>query len=356
MRTTAKTRVVSTIALCLLLSSAWYVFARSPKAARESAPATDSEEQTVEVPAIAYTVVVLARDPAVQSELRLSAKQTDAINDAVAEVDQPLWVLRDVPAAKGGERVDQLLSKFQRRLQDSLTPEQFDRLNQLVLQARGYKVLISPAVSKQLELSGEQVSRLKGVLAHAKSQQADSQKIHEILSGEQQAALSRLVGKPFDLDRVVRVGASEPELTAVSTWINSPPLKLDGLRGKVVVVHFWTFGCINCIHNLPHYQGWYQKFPKSQLEIVGIHTPETQHERSVDNLRDSVAERAIEYLVAVDLDAENWKAWGNSVWPSVYLVDKKGRVRYWWYGELNWKEARGEEFMRKKIEELLAEK
>ncbi len=353
MRITGRTRFVCVVAICTLLSSPWYIFARSPKAARDSVASTDRDQ--LETPAPAYIVATLARDPAVQSELRLSANQTDAINDAVAEVDQPLWVLRDVPAAKSGERVDQLLSKFQRRLQDSLTPAQLDRLNQLVLQARGYKALLSPEFSKQLELSGEQVSRLKGILAQAKSQKADSQKIHEILSSEQQATLLTLVGKPFDLDRVVRVGASAPELRSVSTWINSSPLKLAGLRGKVVVVHFWTFGCINCVHNLPHYQSWFQKFPKSQLKIIGIHTPETEHERSVDNLRGSIVERAIEYPVAVDLQAENWKAWGNSVWPSVYLVDKEGRVRYWWYGELNWKEAKGEEFMRRKIEELLTE-
>jgi len=165
-----------------------------------------------------------------------------------------------------------------------------------------------------------------------------------------------LVGKPFDLSRIVRVGAMAPELTGVNSWINSPPLSLQGLRGKVVVVHFCAFGCINCVHNLPHYQSWYQKFPKSQLAIVGIHTPETQTERNLDNLRGNVAERAIEYPVAVDLDAEYLKAWGNNIWPSVYLVDKQGRVRGWWYGELNWQEARGEESMRKKIEELLAEK
>ncbi len=92
------------------------------------------------------------------------------------------------------------------------------------------------------------------------------------------------------------------------------------------------------------------------MKIIGIHTPETKRQRDVDNVRRNTAELGIEYPVVVDLQAENWKAWGNNVWPSVYLVDKKGRVRYWWYGELNWKEAKGEEFLRKKIEELVAEK
>ena len=164
------------------------------------------------------------------------------------------------------------------------------------------------------------------------------------------------MGEPFDPDRVTWVGVVAPELRAVGTWFNTPPLTLEGLRGKVVVLHFWTFGCINCVHNLPHYQSWHQRFSNSQLEVVGIHTPETENERSLDNVRGAIAERAIEYPVALDLAAENWKAWGNSVWPSVYIVDKKGRVRYWWYGELNWNGVKGEEFMRRKIEGLLAEK
>ena len=356
MRATAKTKVLGAVALCVFLPSLSYVFARPPKAAGESTPAAAAEEPRVVAPALAYPVVMLARDPAVQGELQLSDQQTDAVNDAVAEIDQPLWVLRDVPAAKGGDRLDQLLSKFQRRLQDSLTPAQLDRLNELVLRVRGYKALASPDIAKRLKLSQQQISRIKRLLTDAEPKLADPKKILGILSAQQQATFSQLVGKPFDLDRVTWVGVVAPELRAVSAWFNVRPLTLEGLRGKVVVVHFWTFGCINCVHNLPHYQSWYEKFPKSQLEIIGIHTPETENERSVDKLRGAIAERGIEYPVAMDLETENWKAWGNDVWPSVYLIDKKGRVRYWWYGELNWKEAKGEDFMRKKTEELLAEK
>jgi thiol-disulfide isomerase/thioredoxin len=356
MRATAKTRVLGAVALCLFLPSVSYVFARPPKANDESTPAAAAEEPPVAAPALAYPAVMLARDPAVQGELQLSDQQTDAVNDAVAEIDQPLWVLRDVPAAKGGDRLDQLLSKFQRRLQDSLTPAQLDRLNELVLRVRGYKALASPDVAKRLKLSQQQIGRIQRLLTDAEPKQADPKKTLAILSTQQQATFSQLVGKPFDLDRVTWVGVIAPELRAVSAWFNTRPLTLEGLRGKVVVVHFWTFGCINCVHNLPHYQSWYEKFPKPQLAIIGIHTPETENERSVDKLRGAIAERGIEYPVAMDVEAENWKAWANNVWPSVYVVDKKGRVRYWWYGELNWKEAKGENFMRKKIEELLAEK
>ena len=92
------------------------------------------------------------------------------------------------------------------------------------------------------------------------------------------------------------------------------------------------------------------------MAIIGIHTPETARERSVENLRAKTRELGIEYPVAFDQQAANWRAWGNSMWPSVYLVDRQSRVRAWWYGELNWQGARGEETVRKKIAELLAER
>ncbi len=88
---------------------------------------------------------------------------------------------------------------------------------------------------------------------------------------------------------------------------------------------------------------------------MGIHTPETSAERSVDNLRSKMKQEGFQFPIVVDNDHKNWDAWGNSMWPSVYLIDKQGYVRYWWYGELNWKTNEGEKVMRKLIEKLLAE-
>ena len=86
-----------------------------------------------------------------------------------------------------------------------------------------------------------------------------------------------------------------------------------------------------------------------------MHTPETSAERQSDSVRTKVKEAHFDFPVVIDSDKKNWDAWGNSMWPSVYLIDKKGRMRYWWYGELNWKEAGGQRIMAAKIEELLAE-
>ena len=339
-----------------LLVSALLTIAGSARSAADDATTIDGAEQSIEIPSVAYVTLMLARDPAVHSELQLKRKQIDELSAAVAEVDQPLWLLRDVPIAKSAPELDVLLAKFQKQLNRILTSAQRDRLNEIILQARGYKALVSPAQSQQLKLSNKQIEQLRQALSQAKSDDATlSSKVVGILSSEQQAELSSMVGKPFDLNRVLRIHCTAPELRNVSSWINSTPLALSDLRGKVVAVHFWAFGCINCVHNQPHYQAWFEKFPDAKLTIIGIHTPETERERSVDNLRGNITERGIAYPVAVDSDSANWKAWGNNMWPSVYLIDKQGRVRAYWYGELNWQGARGEESMRKKIEELLAE-
>jgi len=316
----------------------------------------EGAEQSIEIPAVAYITVMLARDPVVHAELKLSHKQIGELRIAIAEVDQPLWLLRDVPIEKSASELDSLLVKFQKQLNRILGSAQRDRLNELVLQARGYKALVSPAISQRLKLTDKQSEQLRHAISQGNSEGTSRSKtIVDLLTSEQQSELSGMVGKPFDLNRVHRILCNAPELRDVSSWINSEPLTLAGLRGKVVVVHFWAFGCINCVRNLPHYQAWFEKFPETGLTIIGIHTPETARERSVENLRANITERGIAYPVAFDGDAANWKAWGNHLWPSVYLIDKQGRVRAYWYGELNWQGARGEESMRTKIQALLAE-
>jgi thiol-disulfide isomerase/thioredoxin len=126
-----------------------------------------------------------------------------------------------------------------------------------------------------------------------------------------------------------------PEFTGVTAWINSKPLKLADQKGKVVVIHFWTNGCINCIHNYPHYRAWQDKYKgEKNFLMIGVHTPEFDAEKDVDRIKDRMAKNKLTFAVAVDNDGANWKAWGNQYWPSIYLVDKTGTVRHRWEGEL----------------------
>jgi hypothetical protein len=110
------------------------------------------------------------------------------------------------------------------------------------------------------------------------------------------------------------------------------------------------------VRNYPWYKGWHEKYASQGLTVIGIHTPEGEGERVIDAVRKKADDNDIRYPIAIDNAAKTWKAWGNYWWPSTYLIDKKGYVRYWRYGELNWEGFEGEKLMREKIEELLAEK
>jgi peroxiredoxin len=150
--------------------------------------------------------------------------------------------------------------------------------------------------------------------------------------------------------------APAPEFQSVTQWINSEPLTMAGLRGKVVLVHFWTNGCSNCVNNYPHYKAWQERYAGKDVVILGIHTPETAGERNVERIKAQAAKHGLKFAIAVDNDQSNWNAWNNRYWPTVYVVDRRGIVRYGWEGELSYKGAAGEETVRKLVDALLLER
>jgi thiol-disulfide isomerase/thioredoxin len=345
----------------LLLSAALAVsiFAAEPRRAKsDTSSETNAAAAKSDTPALPFLTVMLARDPAVHAELNLTSQQREALDQAIANVDLPLWQLRDASVKDGAEKLDSLLSKFRESLARILSANQVQRFDQIVFRARRVDSLLAPETIERVSITPKQVAQIRAALAknRAPANEDEAARILAPLASSQRAQLAGLMGQPFDFAKVKRVGGTAPELRGVDYWINSEPLTLQELRGKVVVIHFWAFECINCVHNLPHYQSWHQKFSPQGLTIIGIQTPETTAEGNIDLLRQNVAERKIAYPVAFDRAAANWKAWANHTWPSVYLVDKRGQIRAWWYGELNWQGSRGEESMREKIEELLAEK
>ncbi len=147
-----------------------------------------------------------------------------------------------------------------------------------------------------------------------------------------------------------------PKLEGISGWQNSKEIKLADLRGKVVVLHFWTFGCVNCQHNLPIYNAWQRDFAAKGVQIIGVHTPETDAEQEAGNVAEQMKKRGIEYPVAIDGEKKTWNAFANRYWPTIYLIDKHGIVRVRWEGELEINDAHGDKIMREKIEQLLAQK
>ena len=124
-----------------------------------------------------------------------------------------------------------------------------------------------------------------------------------------------------------------PELTGIEHWLNSEPLSLKGLHGKVVLIDFWTYSCINCLRTLPYVTRWFDKFKDRGLVVIGVHTPEFGFERSTRNVTLALGRNGIRYPVAQDNQYATWKAFGNEYWPATYLIDRRGHVMRKHFGE-----------------------
>ena len=133
-------------------------------------------------------------------------------------------------------------------------------------------------------------------------------------------------------------------------WVNSPPLTVDALKGKVTLVDFWTYSCINCLRSLPYVRAWAEKYNASGLVVLGVHTPEFSFERDVANVESAVHELGVTYPVAIDNNYTIWSAFNNAAWPAHYLIDASGHIRYRQWGEGEYRETERE------IQQLLGER
>ncbi|EJZ21866.1 cytochrome c biogenesis protein DipZ, partial [Rhizobium sp. Pop5] len=140
--------------------------------------------------------------------------------------------------------------------------------------------------------------------------------------------------KPFRSDLPVEGYA--PSLDGAVEWLNSKPLTAEQLRGKVVLVDFWTYSCINCIRTIPYVKAWAEKYADQGLVVIGVHAPEFAFEKKIDNVKKAVGDFQIGYPVAIDNNYKIWRAFENSYWPAAYLIDAKGQVRYHHFGEGNY--------------------
>ena len=171
-------------------------------------------------------------------------------------------------------------------------------------------------------------------------------------SAQAKALQNSLNGKPTPTpsasmtpmaDQVPSISAADlpiygtaPEFADVTHWFNTAngaPLTMSELRGKVVLIDFWTYSCINCLRSLPHVEGWYERYHSDGLVVVGVHTPEFDFEHDVGNVGSAVSRLGVTYPVAMDNDYGTWDAWGNNSWPAEYLIDPDGNVRYGSVGE-----------------------
>jgi len=124
-----------------------------------------------------------------------------------------------------------------------------------------------------------------------------------------------------------------PEFKGIDHWLNGPPQSLQRLRGKVVLVEFWTYSCINCIHVMPHVKQWHDRYADQGLVVIGVHTPEFDYEKALPNVEAAAKRFGITWPIAQDNRSQTWDAYGNQFWPALYLIDQQGRIVYRRVGE-----------------------
>jgi thiol-disulfide isomerase/thioredoxin len=164
--------------------------------------------------------------------------------------------------------------------------------------------------------------------------------------------LPKLTDRPEQIQISVPVSAASPkadlpEFQGVTTWLNSQALKLADLHNQVVLIHIWTFACINCQRTLPYVVRWHQDYAAKGLKVIGIHTPEFQFERDLGNVKKALKKHDITYANAIDNDFKMWNAYKNEYWPHLFLADRQGVLRYDHIGEGAYDETE------QKIRELL---
>src|SRR5215207_8269561 len=140
-----------------------------------------------------------------------------------------------------------------------------------------------------------------------------------------------------------------PSLGGATGWLNSQPLTAAGLRGKVVLIDFWTYTCINWLRQLPYVRAWAEKYKDRGLVVIGVHTPEFAFEKDLDNVRRAAKDLRVDYPVVIDNDYAIWRAFNNNYWPALYLLDAQGRIRHHKFGEGDYESSE------KILQQLLAE-
>lgn len=159
-------------------------------------------------------------------------------------------------------------------------------------------------------------------------------------------SLAALLPRPL----LAQACATAPDVSGPGPWFNSPPLSLARLKGKVVLVEFWTFGCYNCRNVEPYVKQWHERYAKQGLVVVGVHTPEFAHEADPKRVKNYLAENNIAHPVIMDNDYAIWNRWRNRYWPAMYLLNKSGQACYSHFGEGRYAETES------RIQQLLAEK
>lgn len=345
----------------------------------EAGEANGANEATI-AQLVPQYLLGLIHAPEVQKELGLTAGEISDLEGFFGKVDEVWFRARLLPEEKRYETIALVEAQAMQWFEKNTSEEQMKRLRQIEARAQGVRMLLRPKLQTALKMDAQQKSKLiqlvqeteaaKKTVAEAMKKGSVSEKLQKavavatqreqealktVMRPEQLQMLQNFLGPAFETSSLSRIYPMAPELVAVSDWINSQPLTMEKLKGKVVLVHFYAFQCHNCHANFPHYQEWSKKYDDDQVVVLGIQTPELSRERDPAEVRAAAKQKNLTFPIMVDLDSKNWQAWGNTMWPTVYVVDQQGYIRHWWQGELNWDGATGDQTIEKIVDTLLAQ-
>jgi peroxiredoxin len=333
-------------------------------------------EETTEL-ALPRNLLKLVHAAEVQSELGLDDDHAERFTKLLAELDKKWWPSRIQPAAMQLKIVAELESRLNAELATWLSADRLQRLREIEIQSLGTRALVRPDISQKIGLSTKQLQTLQTIFSETdglvkqvnesrskdaglemklkEAQEAELSKVRTTVTPLQAKTLGQLIGKPFDTAKLKRIYPLAPELIDSGEWAGGAETSLAKHRGRVVLVHFYAFQCHNCVANFPHYTRWHDKLAARGVSVIGIQTPETSAEGNAAMVRRAADERGFEFPVLIDLEKRNWDAWGNTMWPTVYVIDQKGYIRFWWQGELNWQGATVDKTIETLVDELLVE-
>ncbi len=313
-----------------------------------------------------------------QEDLRLTVAEKAGLIKIFEEIDGTWWRSRNLEELERRRVVADLERQLLASFSKIVPNEKVKRLQQLELQAQAIRGLLRSDVATGVKLTERQhdqlLARAQATLklsqdsldsSHEKKNDStlqqrladalanEAQRAFRDLSETQKSAYQQMLGELIDLSHASRVYPLAPEFAAGSRWLGQGPERMADLRGKVVVVHFYAFQCINCQRNFQRYTELVQRFQDRDVVMIGIQTPELPAERDPEQVRAAAEKHQFTFPVLHDVDNNNWNAWGNTMWPTVYVVDQDGYIRMWWQGELNWQGAKGDEVIANAITRLL---
>ena len=327
---------------------------------------------------VPQTLLAIAHSEEGQRELGIGAETEAGFDQALRKAASGWMRWRNLPDAEQREAIARAESAVVGEVRRRFGGAAVTRLRQLELQAQGARAMLRPEVAEHLALSAGQRSgfealfersdrslaqvaavgaagRARRQAAVARLRTAESEAMQKLLDAGQWSRWEACLGDartPWTFERVLPMA---PELVDSGVWVETDrQARLADLRGKVVLLHFYAFQCHNCHANFDVYNRWDRTLRDEGIVVVGVQTPETDDERDAGKVVAAAKKAGFDFPVLVDLKSATWEAWGTTMWPTVYVIDRRGYVRHWWMGELRWKGARGDEEIERLARRLAA--